>query len=86
MAEHWLRDELLESVVVSNYSLVSHYCRTVRASGGVCIFARNNTKFEMFKFSDLINVEIDIEICGVINKEQKLLVLVLYRSPAGWGF
>ena len=49
----------------------------------MCIFARKNSKFEKLDIPKSSCIEIDLELCGVINKELKTIVLVLYRSPMG---
>ena len=84
LAEHWLKYDSLKTVVINNYKLTSQYCRTTyAAAGGVCIFSRIESKFEKFDLSVNINVERDIEACAIINKDLKVIVLVVYRSPVG---
>ena len=82
LCEHWLRDYEISQCVVAGYHVAAYFARSVKIHGGVAIFMRNNVKYIPIDLSNFC-VEVEAEIAAVKIPDQRLIVISIYRSPAG---
>lgn len=86
MTEHWLETDEIEVLNITNYNLVSHFCRQSRKHGGVCIYVHSSLNVllrdDLCKFS----IEMHIEIAAIQLIEINLIVICIYRSNTEGDF
>lgn len=79
--EHRLRLGASDSVSLTNFELISAFCRTVHVHGGTSIYLH-----EILKRHEIVNIknksrQIHCEITGIYAKKLDLVVVYGYRSP-----
>jgi len=83
-SEHWLKQENLELIRLSGFSLASAFCRSVAKNGGVAVFVEN----ELLSDIKVIDVskfcaELHHEFACIIVPKLSVIMLGVYRSPDG---
>lgn len=84
IAEHWSVKENIELMRLSDYKLVSYYCRTSHKNGGTAIYVKNTLRATNIDVSQL-SEELNCEVCAVkiSGEDLKVGVISVYRSPVG---
>ena len=82
LSEHWQLNQNLETIPISGYQLGSHFSRNNKIHGGVCIYIKNDIKYEELDLSSFC-VELDIEITAIKLVESETIFCSVYRSPLG---
>lgn len=84
LTEHWYRNNDLESLVIPDYNLISHFSREHHSHGGSAIFVKNSKNSSTYDLNQF-SVECHYEVCGakyVINNCEMCIVCV-YRPGTG---
>ena len=84
LTEHHLNAREVGYVVIENYTIGAHYCRSNYQGGGAIIYVHNSLKFTNIDLSDYCN-EKDIEICAIkiSTNLQKICITAIYTAPSG---
>ena len=82
ISEHWLGADEMAGYCVANYKMGAFFSRSIRAHGGVVVLVRDDVEFVPLSLGDFC-VEMDGEVAGVRLLKQKIVLLSVYRSPAG---
>lgn len=82
ITEHHLHRDQINKVNLNNYKLASSHCRTICKRGGVAIFCKHNVPFKLIDISTFTS-DIDFEATAIHLVEQNILIVSVYRSPAG---
>lgn len=85
ISEHWLTEDNLSVIGLSNYSLVSSYCRGNKLHGGVAIFATAKCKLDSIDVS-FFCLSVHAEFCAAEIINEKTAILVVYRSSTSGDF
>jgi hypothetical protein len=80
--EHWLQEDDLISHTLPGFTLAAKFCRRVHIHGGTAIFVANDIATKEVCFLELCT-EIDFEICVTQIDSYSMIVVSIYRSPAG---
>lgn len=83
MTEHWLREDALQTVNITNYELAAYTCRKQILCGGICIFVKKGLTYKHLEQLNTLNNEKDFEISAIELPSLKTTVICLYRSPDG---
>lgn len=86
VSEHWAKLEQTSSLLIDGYELATHFCRQAMNHGGVGIYVKENTKYEIIPNLSEMSVEKHFECTAIkyyVDKNNMFLILVLYRSPDG---
>lgn len=79
VSEHWLNYVNLEKTKLNNFNLISAYCRTGSAHGGVAIFATNKFNLKSIDVTSFC-VPQHAEFCGAEVKSLNSVIISAYRS------
>lgn len=88
-SEHWLTEDNLNAINLTNYKKISSFSRTTYTHGGVSIFASDKiTNIKCREDINKVSIEKHIELAGIEinlskNKRENAIVIVLYRSTSG---
>jgi hypothetical protein len=80
--EHWLEENDLISHSLPGFTLAAKFCRRVHVHGGTAIFVANDIATKELCFLELCS-EIDFEICVTQIDSYSMIIVSIYRSPAG---
>lgn len=83
ITEHWLVEHKLSMINIPNYIVGSCFMRKAHIHGGSCLLVREDILFD--ELLDLKNKskELIIECSAVKLKKLNIIVINIYRSPAG---
>lgn len=79
--EHWLKSEELNLVNIEGYRVVSSFCRSEMAHGGVCILVREALKCCPFNVS-FCTTESHFEAAGAFLADCNTYIFSIYRTPS----
>lgn len=84
LTEHHLKNDYLAMLSLSGYKLAASFCRIVKEKGGVCIYVRDNIKYETCD-SYMFCKEQEFECCAIkiLNADKNFIIMCLYRAPTG---
>lgn len=85
VSEHWLNLANLGKINLLNYTLISAFCRSNSAHGGVAIFASNKMQLKSIDV-DRFCVEQHAEFCGAELKGVNCAIVSVYRSSSHGDF
>ena len=80
-SEHWLRRCGLGMVSLSDYYLVSGFCRNQYIRGGVSIFAKNDISVKPVDCKFSVEKTIEVTVCSLTLRDRTVFIISLYRSP-----
>ena len=81
VSEHWLNSTSILDMHIYNFSLISHFSRTISKGGGTAIFVRVGTRCDLIDLSEFSR-ESYFECSGVSLCDGEILLICIYRSPA----
>lgn len=81
ISEHWLNHAKLSKINLVDFTLISAFCRTDIAHGGVAIFAKNNVQLKPIDVNRFC-VQQHAEFCGAEFKNAKCAIVTIYRSSS----
>lgn len=84
VTEHWCKEDQIPSINLEGYILVNKYCRHFKNHGGVAIYTRKNIRCRKIDILQRISEETHFECAAMkcdVNKQLKLVILVIYRTP-----
>lgn len=84
ITEHWFTRNIINLLNIKDFVIGSYFARSSHIHGGVVTLVRKELPFERIDLSAFC-LELHIEICGVHLKDEKLVILTVYRSPAPTG-
>jgi hypothetical protein len=80
ITEHFLRKHEIQSVTLTDFDLMSYFCRPNIERGGSCIYTRSNVRaFDRTDYCDLAREQI-FDVCAVQLLDYDLLVVGIYHS------
>lgn len=82
VSEHWLREGEVDLCTPKGFVPANVLCRHIFKNGGVGIFLKNNIEFEVIDLSAYF-AELHCEVACVRLASNKLVIIGIYRSPAG---
>ena len=84
-SEHWLRMEEMDILNINGYNVVTGYCRSNTVHGGVVILAKTNLINLCVEANEINNLSIEVhcELCAIKCDKLNLILITVYRSPAG---
>lgn len=80
--EHWLLNDEVEYVIVSDYNLVSWFCRRNTIHGGIAIYCLKEYNCSSILEINKLSVEVHCELAAVVCGGN-FHILTVYRSPSG---
>lgn len=80
--EHWMEEDMIKMINISNFNLASFSCRSKFGKGGTCIFVKYNLKFVALNLG-VDCVDKDFEFSAVKLVPSNTVILCVYRSPSG---
>lgn len=82
ITEHWLREEELPNIKITNYKIAAAFCRRDFLHGGVLILTHDKIEVETLNVG-IPSEEKCYEACAVKLPALKTIVVAIYRSPMG---
>lgn len=82
VSEHWLASDEVDFYVPKNFIVAKVMCRNNFNNGGVGIFLKHDIEFQVVDVSSFC-IEVHCELSCVQLTAEKLIILSVYRSPAG---
>lgn len=79
--EHWLRAGEIVTFGITNFKLLSSFCRSTHIHGGVSVYIHHSLKGIELNTIKELSREIHCEIIGIHIKTLNLVVVTVYRSP-----
>ena len=79
---HWLSHNIIQSMNLDTYNLVSIFCRTTTIYGGVSIYVKPNINCRAFDLN-IFNKQTDTEFYGIEMPLTKTIVIIVYRFCLG---
>lgn len=84
LTETWFSNNEIDSIVLNNYILATHYCRSKSLGGGVAIFVKNNLKFHDISFNvDPVEGIFEFVSLKICLEDKVFNIIGLYRPPSG---
>lgn len=80
LCEHWLTSSAINVLNVTNYKLISSYCRIVNKHGGNCILSKNSIA-KTIQFNKWKEKYFECAISTVELSGKNKLIIVVYRTP-----
>ena len=80
--DHWLSNEEINTLAVTDMSVASHFCRSKITGGGTAILFNNSLRYETICLN-VEPIEQTFEYCASSLKinNSKFIIISLYRSP-----
>lgn len=78
ISESWLSEAKLELTQISGYTIASHFSRTVRVGGGVCILLQHDIEYEEVETITNISIEYNLELCAVKLTRENIILICAY--------
>jgi hypothetical protein len=78
--EHWLLEAQMKVLNIDYFRLVSNFSRNHSASGGSCIFIRNNIETKEAEYLRGLGKEKVFEISAVELSDSDTILACIYRS------
>ena len=82
LSEHWLKQEEIVNLRVSDFVTASFFCRSQRKRGGVAVMVKKAVQVVPLVI-DSLSIECDAELAGVLLPDVNLIIIATYRSPTG---
>lgn len=84
-SEHWLDECEASAASLAGFEAISYFARKQKRHGGVIIFVDTTLHDKFYNRQDLVSlsVEVDCEVCAIQSDVLKVIVVAIYRSPAG---
>lgn len=82
LSEHWLSINEVGSCHVQGYSIMTAFHRQTQVHGGVLIYASDKYLCNVLDISCMCT-ERDFEACAIELREQRLIIVAVYRTPDG---
>ena len=79
--EHWLLEARMKVINIDYFRLVSNFSRSHSASGGSCIFIRNNIETKEVEYLKGLGEEKVFGISAVELSDIDTILACIYRSP-----
>jgi hypothetical protein len=76
--------EKLQQLSINEYKLADHFCRSLYAKGGVCMYAHKSLETESINIEKYVK-EKYLEACAIklkLNSTQ-ICIITTYRAPSG---
>lgn len=78
LTEHWIPENVLNSVKLTNYRLALYFCRSVGNHRVASIFLKNSLKFRKRLCKKIIK-EFESEFCAVELTDFNINIISVYR-------
>lgn len=84
IAEHWCSQEHIDMLALSDYQMVTSFCRRKHIHGGCAIYVKHRTSASAVE-CESYSLEMHFECCAVklTTAVGRLIVLCVYRPPKG---
>ena len=83
LTEHWQNLNQVNAINVTNFKLVSVFCREIYGHGGSCIYVKEHLSTKETKYCDTVNVDKEFELTATELIDKNVIILCIYRSPDG---
>lgn len=83
LSEHWLTSDEVEAFNLHGYTVASYYTRPSVSGGGVINLIEYKNSFIILDKINKLSVEQHCEITAVELENYNLIIVTVYRSPAG---
>ena len=81
ITEHWLRENDFVYFNLTNFVLVSKFCRKNKKHGGSCIFVKSSIEAKPITKFESICIEENFEASMMELTDLKIVIICIYRTP-----